>query len=288
MDGKAAENGKKRGTLTRVKKCAVGIFGAGAVLYCAVLAFAAVFADRIIFPAPIASYTESMEDLRFVPLSGGGKMAAVFLPSAKSDICVIYSHGNGEDLGRIKGVLSGYNTRGFNVLAYDYRGYGLTGGTASQRALEECADAAYDFAVKTLGFAPEKIAFVGYSLGSVPAAYSAAKHPDAKCAVIVGGIAGGVKTFLPFNIIPWRILMNVDNVKNIRIPTLFIHGMRDGVVNRRNVFENLAAAKNAPARLVKFEKFGHYNLHRTPEYWRETTDFINGKNNEKNSSITIR
>ena len=142
MDGKAAENGKKRDTLTRVKKCAVGIFGAVAVLYCAVLAFAAVFADRIIFPAPIASYTESMEDLRFVPLSGGGKMAAVFLPSAKSDICVIYSHGNGEDLGRIKGVLSGYNTRGFNVLAYDYRGYGLTGGTASQRALEECADAA--------------------------------------------------------------------------------------------------------------------------------------------------
>src|SRR5262249_21149004 len=60
----------------------------------------------------------------------------------------------------ILGELAG---RGFGVLAIDYRGYGGSTGSPSERGLTADARAAYDFARKTAPAAP--IAALGESLG---------------------------------------------------------------------------------------------------------------------------
>ncbi len=211
-------------------------------------------------------------------LEDGRKIATVFFKNPNSDICVLYSHGNGEDLGKIYPLLREYKRRlGVNIVAYDYLGYGVSDGKMTQQDLPKCADRIYKYVTSTLGFKPENIFFIGYSLGSVPTAYLAAEHSDAKGAVIIGGVSKAVKTILPFDIVPWKILHNVDNVSRIKIPILFLHGTRDNVVHIRNVYENLEAAKHASTKLVKFHGYGHFPLFEDELYWNEISEFIKTK-----------
>lgn len=255
------------------KILAAAVLGACAA-YAIFLALAFCLADKIIFPAPKPSYA-SLPNLEMVDAGGGRKIAAVFLPAENSKLCVIYSHGNREDLKKIMPLIEDYRRRlGANVIAYDYFGYGISGGKMAQADLPKCADAVYELALKK-GFEPSNMLFAGYSLGSVPAAYLAAKHPEAKGAVLIGGISRGIKTFLPIDIVPWKILHNVDNVAAAKIPILLMHGTRDKKVHMRAALENLAAAKNA--RLVEFQGFGHGGLFEEELYWSELSKFIKDK-----------
>ncbi|MBO5255074.1 MAG: alpha/beta hydrolase [Opitutales bacterium] len=243
-------------------------------LYVCVLVFAFVFAERMIFPTPKSTYAY-IENINMLSLKDGRKIASLFWQNKESEICVIYSHGNGEDLGKIYQLMQDYHDRlGVNVVAYDYCGYGVSDGRMSQADLSKCADTVYDYVTKTLGFKAENIFFVGYSLGSSPAAYLASKNPEARGVLIVGGVSRGVKTILPYDIIPWKILHNVEYYPNIKIPVLFFHGTRDKIVHIRNAYENLEAAKNTVARLVKFYDYGHFPLFESELYWRELSNFI--------------
>ena len=57
-----------------------------ALAYAALLVFARLFAEKIIFPAPSGSYSDS-GDILHIPLPGGGEIAAVWIPSKGSDLC---------------------------------------------------------------------------------------------------------------------------------------------------------------------------------------------------------
>lgn len=247
------------------------------LLYGALLVFAFLFAERLIFPTPKSTY-KSIENLKMLPLDDGRKIASIFLENDKSDICILYSHGNGEDLAKIYDLMNSYKKRfNVNVVAYDYCGYGVSEGRMSQEDLPKCADAVYEYVVSELRFKPENIFFVGYSLGSFPTAYLGAKHSNAKGVVIVGGVSRAVKTILPFDIIPWKILHNVENIERIKIPILFLHGCRDKTVHIRNAYENLKAVKHSNARLVKFSEYGHFPLFESDVYWNEISNFIKNK-----------
>ncbi len=253
--------------------CAVGL----CALYALVLVFAYLFAERLIFPTPKSTYTE-IEDLKMLPLPSGEKIATLLFENTQSENCIIYSHGNGEDLGKISPLMREYVRRfAVNVLAYDYLGYGVSEGRMTQPDLPKCATAVYKYATTELGFKPENIFFVGYSLGSVPTAYLASTHPEAKGCVIIGGISKGVKTLLPYNIVPWEILNNLENVSRIKIPTLLLHGTRDNVVHIRCAYENLQALPSTQTELVKIPDYGHYPLFETDIYWDKIKKFIKSK-----------
>ncbi len=241
--------------------------------YLALLLFAYFFAEKLMFPTPKSTY-EKIDGIKMLYVDDGRKIATLFFENKNSNICVIYSHGNGEDIGKIHELMQQYRDRlNVNVLTYDYCGYGISEGKMTEADLPKCADLMYDYAINTLGFKPENMFFAGYSLGSSPTAYLASKHADAKGALIVGGVARAVKTILPYDIVPWKILHVVDYVSQIKIPVLFFHGTKDRTVHIRNAYENLSVAKKA--RLVKFQDCGHYPLFESPLYWSELKKFLN-------------
>lgn len=261
-------------------KMILSILAALAALYAGLLIFALFFSESVIFHKVTTSY-ELSDDIVFLELPDGVKVAARKLaPEGGAKICVIYSHGNGEDLGRIAETVEGYRARGFAVLAYEYPGYGLSGGKASVAGMEAAADAAWNYAAKNMGYAPENIALAGYSLGSYPACLTASKHPDARCIVLIGGLSHGVKSILPWNMVPWKILPNADLLCNSRVPVLMLHGTRDMVVPPRNARENFSKA-GGRKKLVWFKGYGHYHLPEDPLYWKEVVPFINNPENEK-------
>src|ERR1043165_1265540 len=69
---------------------------------------------------------------------------------------VIYFHGNGGNLGYCDWVGAAPAGRGFDVLLFDYRGYGRSQGEPTdERGVYADADAAYDFVTKERGVPAE-------------------------------------------------------------------------------------------------------------------------------------
>lgn len=257
-----------------------------AAVYALILIFARFFAHIIIFPAPAPTYFAGSENV-FFKLDDGTEITGLYLPADNSKYCVIYSHGNGEDLGMIEPILRTFQAAGVSVLGYDYVGYGLSKGKPSEEKLYESADAAWKYATEVLKFAEKNIVLFGYSLGSAPATHLAAKHPGARALIISGGVAKGVYTILPWNIVPWDILNNVSRIEKTKAPILFLHGTRDRIVPPRNARMNFAAAKS-PARLVWLDDTGHLELSESDGYWTEILNFIKTPTDEKSTGNIVR
>src|SRR5205823_9422955 len=97
----------------------------------------------MIFLPPPASYGD---DGRGVSLTtaDGVRITAIHLANEHAEYTILYNHGNAEDLGLIAPTLARLRDWGFAVFAYDYRGYGTSQGTASERGAYKDIDAAYD------------------------------------------------------------------------------------------------------------------------------------------------
>lgn len=97
-----------------------------ALAYGLLLLFCATLANRLIFPAPAANY-EKDDSIFFIGLPGGADfVAARVYPAKDAKYCIVYSHGNREDLGTIDPLMRIFQSIGYTVLAYDYVGYGLS------------------------------------------------------------------------------------------------------------------------------------------------------------------
>jgi len=139
------------------------------------------------------------------------------------------SHGNAEDLGWVLPSLPPLRDLGFGVFAYDYRGYGLSQGRASEQHVYADIDAAYDFLTRELRVPAARIILYGRSLGAGAAVDLAARQS-------VGGLilespfltAFRVMTRIP--LFPFDRFRNVDKIGRVRCPVLVMHGEADEIV----------------------------------------------------------
>jgi pimeloyl-ACP methyl ester carboxylesterase len=90
---------------------------------------------------------------------------------------LIYSHGNGEHLGSCQPLVNYLAQHlSFDVLAYDYSGYGLNKFDSNERTaagVNQTLRAVFDEALK-LGYKSQNVTLLGYSLGSGPSTALAA------------------------------------------------------------------------------------------------------------------
>ena len=97
-------------------------------IYAIAALLAWLLADRLIFLPPPASYDERRLPILRVNTDDGNALAVLHLPKSAASHTLLFSHGNGEDLGYLAPFLLELNQAGFAILAYDYRGYGLSTG----------------------------------------------------------------------------------------------------------------------------------------------------------------
>lgn len=94
----------------------------------------------------------------------GERIDGWWLPPPAGHGVVVFLHGSPGTLAGTVDILGELARRGFGLLAIDYRGYGGSTGSPSERGLTADARAAYDFARKAAPAAP--IAAFGESLGT--------------------------------------------------------------------------------------------------------------------------
>ncbi|MDR1057864.1 MAG: lysophospholipase [Coxiellaceae bacterium] len=170
------------------------------------------FSDSMIFFPPPVGYHQNLGGRgRVIQLRtrDGAKIFAYYLPNKDAKYTLLVSHGNAEDIGYMVPFFQEMYKRGFSVLGYDYRGYGLSEGKPSEVNTYLDIDVAYDYLVKDLHVAPENIISFGHSVGAAVALDLAVRKPVG--AVILQGAfvtASRVMTRIP--ILPF------DKFNNLR------------------------------------------------------------------------
>lgn len=229
--------------------------------------------DSLLFRQIPASYAR---DYRYfgVETASGYSIACRFLSNQSSRYLIIYSHGNAEDLGHIEGLLKGFRGAGLNVLAYDYPGYGLSGGKASEKACYNALEAVIRFAHEKLGFPKENIILHGRSLGAGPAV-EMCKRGKYGGLIIESAFISAFKVVIGIDWLPWDRFRNLRKISSIEEPTLVIHGGKDEVVpfsHGQALFEAL----KSPKLYYWADTAGHNDLvaYLGDEYWTLISDFI--------------
>src|SRR5262245_49250920 len=78
---------------------------------------------------------------------------------------IIFFHGNGGNVSSVGWLGQRFAKHGFNVLVFDYRGYGASDGVAAEESgLYADGDAAVAFVTKEKGILPDQIILYGHSL----------------------------------------------------------------------------------------------------------------------------
>lgn len=121
------------------------------------------------------------DQLVFLTTRSGYKIPAVHIirPASHNKFTIVYSHGNAEDVGLSLPYLDHLSECcDCNVLAYEYCGYSIAEGKASESNCYECVDAAYRYLVEGRGQVdrrttpervdPSRIVLFGRSLGTGP------------------------------------------------------------------------------------------------------------------------
>jgi abhydrolase domain-containing protein 17 len=98
------------------------------------------------------------------------RVPALFFQYPKAKFTVLYSHGNGEDIGLLVDELKAMSVNmKVNMFAYDYVGYStsrLEGSAPSESGCIRSITAAWDFLTQDMSIAPQNIILYGRSIGS--------------------------------------------------------------------------------------------------------------------------
>lgn len=194
-----------------------------------------------------ASYTSAPSaetPARVIKLhSGADTITALYLPNPAARYTLLMSHGNAEDIGENRDLYAEYHARGFAVFAFDYRGYGTSTGTPTERGAYEDEHAAWNYLVNELHVPPDRIIIHGTSVGCGPAVELAASlspesqfaskpYTDLRPAALIlrspFRSAFTVLTHVP--LLPWDKFNNAHRIRNVYMPVLVVHGMADNVI----------------------------------------------------------
>ena len=227
-------------------------------LYLGLMAYAWAFSDKMIFPHVPASYTEIPGLLKLAAEDGETIAAYYIAAEVKGAPLMIYHHGNGEDIGHCRDFLQVFADAGIAVLAYDYPGYGQSTGKPTEKGCYAAAAAAYLYATKALGFAPERISHYGRSLGSGPACWLAARFPVGSL-ILDSAFSSAFRVVTGRKLLAWDKFDNLARLRQIRCPVVVIHGTEDAIVPFGHALKNYEAIGGPKAKLW-VEGGNHNNL----------------------------
>jgi uncharacterized protein len=191
------------------------------------------------------------------------RIHAWWLPAARAEApAVLYLHGVRWSLGNNLFRLNRWHQLGFNVLAIDYRGFGRSDGDLpSELQIHADARAAWGELVRREPRADMRFIY-GHSLGAAVALDLATRTDDA-----TGVIAEAGFTSLPdvvagtnraVSLLVTQRFDSLARVRELKVPSLFVHGTADNVVPPA-MSEALYAAAPEPKRLLMIEGANHGN-----------------------------
>ncbi len=246
-----------------------------------------IFEEKFIFFPSI--YPEGMyEDARYIPnlqecsirTEDGVTLHAWFASVDTPLATLLISHGNGGNISHRSELMRRLLRTGFNVLMYDYRGYGKSEGSPDEEGVYKDGRAAFDYVLTLHGVDPKRIVLWGTSLGGA-VAIDVATHRPAAALILEStfssakDLARSVYPFLPARFFLRSQFNSIDKIRNITIPVLSMHGNRDAIIPfalGRKLFD----AANEPKQFYEIEGADHNDTYIVggDEYLEQARTFV--------------
>lgn len=221
------------------------------------------------------SFDTPFEEQNF-EMSDGAVINALHFKSDNRKGIIFYHHGNAGNLDRW-GVIAEYFVQfGYDVLIYDYRGYGKSTGDRSEKTLHQDAQYIYDQLRKD--WSDDQIIIYGRSLGSGMACHLAANN-EAKMLILetpfysLQSMASWRFPFLPTRLLVRYKMLNWKKLQEAEMPIHIFHGTDDGVVPYWSG-EKLYQSVQDKASLTTIERAQHNNLIEFEEYREGTRELL--------------
>lgn len=188
---------------------------------------------------PAANFRLQQREIRYAS-ADGTPLTAWIIPARAADssgMWLLICHGNYGNIGygQRPEFYSFARDIGLNLLAFDYRGFGASGGEPDEAGLYDDAVASFHYLTDSLHVPPAQIVIFGHSLGS-GVATELATRVDAAALVLEGAFTSVVDRgqelypFLPIGLIATQRFASRSKMPRVQEPKLFLHSPEDAVI----------------------------------------------------------
>ena len=256
------------------------------IAYGALLVLVFVFQSHLVFfpgTGREAVLTPQSYGMRFesveIRTADGESLAAWWVPAEGARGTVLFFHGNAGNISHRLDYLQMFHRLRYSTLIVDYRGYGMSTGSPSEKGTYLDAEAAWDYARHSRMALPQDIVIAGESLGGAVATWLAAKENPRAVILLstftsVPDLGAQVYWFLPVRLLSRIRYDNRENLKRISAPVFIAHSRDDDIVpyaHGKKLFE----AANAPKAFLEMSG-GHNDgfIFTRPEWISQLAAFL--------------
>ncbi len=187
---------------------------------------------------PVESADAVLAGARDVVLrtSDGLDLAAWYLPGRSPDaVTVLVANGNGGHRGMRAPLARALSAEGLAVLLFDYRGYGGNPGRPTEEGLARDVRAARAYLTEEAGVRPDRLLYLGESLGAAVVTELATEHPPAGLVlrspfVDLPSVGAVHYPFLPVRVLLRDRFPVAEQVARVDVPTTVVLGNSDSIV----------------------------------------------------------
>ncbi|BBM85398.1 alpha/beta hydrolase [Candidatus Uabimicrobium amorphum] len=218
---------------------------------------------------PIGDWnTEGIKGLEEHTIRVGNKVTlhGWYFPGQADKEFLLFLHGNAGNITTRKARAKLFQLMGYSVFLFDYRGYGKSTGSPSEKGIYKDVSAVFKYVQSNMK--PKKLVLFGESIGAAFSIYLATKQPvhalilEAPFMSIhdMSSVLFGFR--LPKFLLSSK-LPSIERIRNISYPTMVIHGTVDKVIpfsHGKKVYEASPASHKS---FIRVEGAGHNGIYLT-------------------------
>ena len=254
------------------------------IMYLGALVVLMLLERTMLFPAPSVQYGYWQADMygaveHYVESTGKTKVHVWSFKKTNAAKTLIFCHGNGESLGFLGEELAEIRDRwNVNVVAFDFRGYGKTGGLANEVDILADSVAVAKWIESNDTFRNHQLIAFGRSLGGACAVEIATKTKvsglilDRTFSSIVD-VAADRYFFFPIRLLMRNQFLSIERIPSYTGPLLQMHGDVDELIPYR-FGKKLFDACSSPRKKFLTIRGLHHNDSWPEEFWDAGKKFV--------------
>jgi len=189
---------------------------------------------------------------------------------------LIYFGGNSEEVSWFLDNIS--YLKGWSLLLMNYRGYGLSEGSPSEKNLFQDALLIYDKFSKREEVDKKRIVVMGRSLGTGVGVFLASRRPLQGIILVspydsLQSLAKNIYPYVPVSLLSKHPFDSISRVSNIKIPLVALFASNDRVVPPKHS-KKLIEKWKGPKQFHEFKGYGHNSITLAKKYWPRITEFL--------------
>lgn len=231
--------------------------------------------DNLFNPTKLSSYTlpttvvPETSRTQVVLTSQGKRIYGYFVKGTGSmaSTTVLYCHGNKDHLQYYWDRVEFLYEAGFSVFIFDYQGFGMSEGIASEEALYADGRAALEYVLTRPDVDTSRMVFYGFSLGNVVSIDLAAnvRKPqvlvaEAPFASASALVQSGTLLDMPSSYVMKGEYRNDEKIKQVTAPFLLMHGEGDTFIDIDKNAAVIYANARDPKQFVRVPGANHSDV----------------------------